>query len=553
MIRFEEPVFLWGCLVALAIFPYLKYYRKTQIERFSRFADPELLPAYASSASKKHTLNSFLVSLVFFLLSIALANPQWSTTKTVLNNAKSDIFVVMDVSRSMTAEDIRPSRLDKSKQFVYRLLEQMQSNRIGLILFAGRAYLQMPLTEDFGALNTFIGGADPDMIPTQGTAIGASIELALRMFPQDDQSGKMIIVVSDGEDHDEGAVEAASKALESGAEVFTIGVGTAEGGTMPVYNVGIKDFKKDENGEPIVTKLNSAALKEVAKAGGGSYFNVSNGETALRSIKNAGTNDAKGSFKKHRFTDFESYFQWFLIPAVLILMFLFFQGKSIKLNYFKKTFGLLFTIAIVLIVQVNILAQESMNQARNADKLYKKGQYAIAEQKYDAAIKKEPTNYPLVYNKSNAQYQQKNYAEAEKGYEKVINSKAEMDVKSKAFYNLGNAYFNQEKYNEAINAYKKSLKINPSDVEAKKNLSIALKKRKKQDQDKDQKENQNQEKQKENNKNKDQKENQNQEKQQKLSKEEAERLLRIIDNEEKNVVKKLPKQRAEDNVNEKDW
>ena len=159
----------------------------------------------------------------------------------------------------------------------------------------------------------------------------------------------------------------------------------------------------------------------------------------------------------------------------------------------------------------------------------------------------------MVFFKSFAQYQQKNYAEAEKGYEKVINSKAEMDVKSKAFYNLGNAYFNQEKYNEAINAYKKSLKINPSDVEAKKNLSIALKKRKKQDQDKDQKENQNQEKQKENNKNKDQKENQNQEKQQKLSKEEAERLLRIIDNEEKNVVKKLPKQRAEDNVNEKDW
>lgn len=558
MIRFEEPVFLWICVSALLMVPFLFYYQTKQMERFSKFADPKLLPGFSTQAVRKYKINAFGLALAVFLTGISLANPQWSSTKTTLSNSKSDVFIVMDVSRSMTAEDIKPSRLDKSKQFLYRLTEQLKSNRIGLILFAGRSYLQMPLTDDLGALSTFIGGADPDMIPAQGTAIGSSIDLAMRMFNTQSESGKMIIVISDGEDHDEGAVEAAKSAHKAGAEVYTIGVGTSEGGTMPVYQVGIKDVKRDEDGQPIITKMNPAALREIAKAGGGNYFNASNGEAAIKALRNGATGGSKGSFKKNQYKDFESFFQWFLIPALLIFLFYYFKDRTQMITFRKNVSLLAFFIFSFGVNTGNAFSQESMNPARNADKLYQKGNFTEAEEKYNLASKKEPDNQILSYNKANAQYKQNKFAEAEKSYEKVIRSKAETEVKGKAFYNQGNTYFKQEKYQEAIERYKNSLKINPSDIEAKKNLSIALKKRKKQQQEQKQDQKQGQ---KEKNKNEgqkkqhstDDKNNQQSKEQQERSREEAERLLRIIENEEKNVMKKMPKQRSQDNVNEKDW
>lgn len=559
MVRFEEPWYLLGILIALTIVPFLTYYHKRQLEQFSKFASPDLLPGYSEKTRRRKLTENLLILLAIMLVSISLANPQWSTTKTTLNNSKTDIFIVLDVSRSMTAEDIKPSRLDKSKQFLYRLLDQLKSNRIGLILFAGRAYLQMPLTEDLGAVNSFINGADPDMIPTQGTAIGASIDLAMRMFNLESQSGKMIVVVSDGEDHDENAVEKAKIAKESGAEVITIGVGTSEGGTMPVYNVGIKDVKKDENGEPIITKLNKSAMKEIAEAGGGMYFNATDGETAISKIKSITSGEKSMNLKKHHYTDYESFFQWFLAPALLILILLFFRNRAFilikKQSRNQKNSALLYLLAIIC-TSMNLNAQESLNSARNGDKLYKEGKYAEAEQKYTSALKKTPDNNSLVYNKSNCQYQQKNYSEAEKAYDKVIRSKADIDLKTKAYYNQGNTHFNQQKYSNAIQDYRNSLKIKPDDVEAKKNLSIALLKHKQQQQKENQKEDKNKKDPKEKQKDNKQNSNDNQKqspKQQQKSKEEAERLLKIIENEEKNVMKKLPKQRAQDNVNEKDW
>ena len=216
------------------------------------------------------------------------------------------------------------------------------------------------------------------------------------------------------------------------------------------------------------------------------------------------------------------------------------------------------SIFIFIGIVSNIHAQEFMSQARNADKLYKKKEYALAEEKYDAALKQDQNNKVFLYNRSNAQYQENKFQDAEKGYETVLKQgKLDDNIRSKTYFNQGNNYFKQEKYSDAINAYKNSLKLNPSDVEAKKNLSIALKKKQDKQKQKD-KEQDKQKDQKEQNKNQEKKQGDKQEDntgnpKTDQSKQEAERLLKIIENEEKNVMRKLPKQKTQNDVNEKDW
>lgn len=557
MIRLEEPWYLLGVLVAMAVFAYRQYYRKKAREKFVKYADIALLPGYSKADDKKYKIRNILLSIALMLLSVALANPQWSTTKSTLSNSKADIFIVLDVSRSMTAEDIAPSRLDKAKQFLYRMLGEMKSNNTGLILFAGRAYLQLPLTEDAAAVVSFLNGADPDMIPTQGTVIGASIDLATRMFSKDSNNEKMILVLSDGEDHDADAEAKAADARKSGITVNTIGIGTTQGGTMPVYNAGIKDVKQDEDGNPIITRLNKKALRNIAQAGGGKYFDVTDGESAIQYLKTFAAGNAGKNLRKHQYTDFESFFGWFLAPALFILIVLFFAENvaikqlNLKGRVSKKTAGVLVPL---LFCAVSSAAQESMNAARNGDKLYKEGKYAEAERKYDSALRKHPGNNALLYNRSNAQYQQENYSDAGKSYENVIHSTNDNQLKAKAYFNKGNTNFKRENYAEAINDYKSTLKINPNDIDAKKNLSIALKKLKQQqqqNQEKDQKDNQ--EKQNDPKSGNDNKQDDKGGTSQAQSKKEAERILKIIDNEEKNVMKKLPKQNAQEYVNDKDW
>lgn len=564
MVRLEEPWYLLGVLIAISVIPALAYFRNKTIERISRFARPELMPGYTAAEARKFRTKSYWLSIALVLLSVSLANPQWSTTKSTLSNSKADIFIVLDVSRSMTAEDVAPSRLDKAKQFLYRLLSDMKSNNTGLILFAGRAYLQMPLTEDAAAVSSFINGADPDMIPAQGTAIGPSIDLAQRMFSKDSQKGKMILIISDGEDHDADAVEKAKAAKKHGIIVNTIGVGTAEGGTMPVYNVGIKDVKKDDEGNPIITRLNKAALKEIATTGGGKYFNISEMDAAISYIASFASGKDTKNLRKQEFVDFESFFPWFLTPALLILLVLFFShylsGHSFtKRNISKKNTAPILILCLTT-AWTNVFAQESMSAARNADKLYKDGKYAEAEQKYNTALKQHPDNQVLLYNRSNAQYQQNNFADAAKSYEKVIQSNADNQLKAKAYFNNGNTAFKQENYPEAVKNFRNSLKINPNDVDAKKNLSISLKKLKQQQQkdnknkdQQDKNQDQKDQKQDQKDKNKEQDSQKQSAEEKQKSKEEAERLLKIIENEERNVMKKLPKQRSQEYVNDKDW
>lgn len=258
--------------------------------------------------------------VAYALLVVAWANPQRGTKRSKVTKKAADIMVALDISNSMLATDIAPSRLERARTFALDLVRELRSERIGTIVFAGNAYLQMPLTTDYTAAALFLRSANPDQAPTQGTAIAEAIDLAERTFPQADKTHKVLVVLSDGEDHDSEAISRAADAADNGLLVFTIGVGTPEGAPIPQNYDGIVDFKRDEKGQTVKTQLNEKMLKEVAEAGEGEYFNIANTRGIIEALKNRIDKVEKRELETRAFNEFESYFQWFVLAALAILV-----------------------------------------------------------------------------------------------------------------------------------------------------------------------------------------------------------------------------------------
>ena len=258
--------------------------------------------------------------VAFSLLVVAWANPQRGTKRAKVAKKAADIMVALDISNSMLATDLSPSRLERARTFALDLVRELRSERIGTIVFAGNAYLQMPLTTDYTAAALFLRSANPDQAPTQGTALSEAIDLAERTFPQADKAHKVLIILSDGEDHDSEAVSRAEEAAENGLLVFTIGVGTPEGGAIPQNYDGIIDFKRDEKGQTVKTQLNEKMLKDLAAAGQGEYFNLANTRGIIEALKNRIAKVEKRELETRAFNEFESYYQWFLLAALVILV-----------------------------------------------------------------------------------------------------------------------------------------------------------------------------------------------------------------------------------------
>ncbi|HMG15947.1 MAG TPA: VWA domain-containing protein, partial [Saprospiraceae bacterium] len=493
MFRLERPEFLWILLLIPAFLWINSLLTIQKKRRISMFGNLEILSGF----DKVHMGISFkkrlLTCIAILCISIAMTNPQFGSNKHTVNSTSSDIFILFDVSRSMTADDIKPSRLEKAQNFATNLIEELKSNRIGLVIFAGRAYLQMPLTDDYSAAITFIGTSQPDMVPTQGTAIGSSIELALSQFDLQSQTNKSIIILSDGEDQDEGALDAAKLAEKKGIQIYTVGVGTEAGGFMTVHNSGRADFKRDESGNPIRTKLNQNALIDIAKTGNGNYYDVRSGEDAIQSLSKSIASGAKNDGKTRSYYDYESYFQWFLFLALLALFFAWYDFTKVKFTPLRKAYLILCLIFLSgLINKLN--AQELMSEARKADELYKTGKFDEAESKYDIVANKNPKESKYIYNKGNAQYKQKKYKEALDSYNKIIEHSTDNQLKNKTLFNIGNAHYDQKEYVNAIQSYIEALKINPYDMDTKKNLSLAFKKFGEEQQKKKQQEQENQDK-----------------------------------------------------------
>jgi Ca-activated chloride channel family protein len=274
-------------------------------------------------------LKIVLFSIAVLFLILSALNPQWGLKKEKVKVEKSDIFFALDISASMNAQDISPSRLEKSKRFIEQLINERKGDQLGLILFAGGAYLQMPLTADYAAAQLFVRSASSEMAGTQGTAIGESIDLAMRSIKEKNQ--RALIILSDGEDHDEEAVNMAGKAAENGWNVFTVGVGSAEGSFVPVMNDGREEYKMDEEGNPVKSVLNQNLLKEIAENGKGSYYLLGNENTDIITDLNTQLDKMqKRAVEVKSFTEYRSFYQYFLGIAIIVLLIEFFLVTKLK-------------------------------------------------------------------------------------------------------------------------------------------------------------------------------------------------------------------------------
>jgi len=320
MFRFEHPEFLWLLAlvpVILVMYAGLFLWQKKQLKTFS---NPALLGRLVGGwAPRRKWLKAGLFAFSIGLLVIALANPQWGSKREKVEAKAADIMIALDISNSMMAEDVAPDRLARSQRIIERIIDQIKGERIGLILFAGNAYLQSPLTNDYGAVTMFVKGASPDQATTQGTDIGAVIDLAEKSFDPQNKSNKVLIIITDGEDHEEAALERAQEAAQDGLVIFTVAVGTPEGSFIP-KNYGLReDYLRDAEGKPVRSIVNTALLQELAQQGNGLFFTYQDDETMAKAMQNRIDRLDKQQVEQRSFSEYESYFQPFLLIALLLL------------------------------------------------------------------------------------------------------------------------------------------------------------------------------------------------------------------------------------------
>ncbi len=322
MFRFEHPYYLYALEIipVLAVFFWLMLQaRKGALQRF---ANSELVKKLTPQVARyKHALKFWLMLFAIIFLVLGLANPQWGVKRETVKRKGIDVVVALDVSKSMLAEDISPNRLERAKKFAEDLVEKLRGERIGFIIFAGNAYLQVPLTTDYAALRLFIKSANPDLVPTQGTAIGDAVSLSERSFPVDNRRHKVLIIVSDGENHDEEAQEKVETARENGLLVFTVGTGTTEGGFIPEFVGGRAGFVRDERGDIVRSRLDAEALRMLANTGDGAYFNLSNDtDQVLNALQQRVNAIEKQEYEQRAFSEYESYFQYFIAVCLILLI-----------------------------------------------------------------------------------------------------------------------------------------------------------------------------------------------------------------------------------------
>ncbi|HHH55138.1 MAG TPA: VWA domain-containing protein, partial [Bacteroidetes bacterium] len=274
MFRFENSEYLYLLVLLIPIILWAIYAERLRINKRNKLVDATIFNKILPSFNKKaHHTRNILIIFVFFFSIIALANPQWANKREKVKVQSSDIFIALDISRSMLGQDISPNRLEKSKKIIEKLIEKLKGNRIGLIFFAGEAFMKMPLTSDYAAAELFVKTADPDLIENQGTAIEEAINIAEKGFDEKEKHQRAMIIFSDGEDHDGNAIAKAKEAHKNGLVIFTVGVGTTKGAFIPFKNrFGVEQYKKDEKGNYIKSKINENLLNEIADAGGGKYY-----------------------------------------------------------------------------------------------------------------------------------------------------------------------------------------------------------------------------------------------------------------------------------------
>jgi Ca-activated chloride channel family protein len=321
MFRFANPEYLYALLLIPALLIFYLYSRIKRRKAMAKFGQREILSVLMPDASKaRPTIKYFLLLLALTSIIIGIARPQFGSQLKNVKREGIEIMIALDVSNSMMAEDIEPNRLERSKRAISQLVDKLSDDKIGLIVFAGEAYTQLPITSDYVSAKLFLNSISTQIVPTQGTAIGAAINLAAKSFSPQFVGNKVIIVITDGENHEDDALGAAANAAEQGIVVHTIGLGSPKGALIPDYSNGQKGYKKDSKGNTIVTKLDEQMLQKIAQAGKGMYIRANNTQMGLNALFNEVNKMEKTELESQVYADYDEKFQYFLGFGIFLLL-----------------------------------------------------------------------------------------------------------------------------------------------------------------------------------------------------------------------------------------
>ena len=563
MFRFEDPIYLY----LLALIPLLALIRffmvHQQKKRLRKFGDPELVRQLMPNVSRFRPMVKFYLLLgALALLIVVLARPQLGTKISHEKRTGIETIICMDISNSMLAEDVTPSRLDRAKMMVENLVDHFTNDKIGLIVFAGEAFVQLPITSDYVSAKMFLSSINPSMLSTQGTDIAAAITMASHSFTQEENIGKAIIVITDGEDHEGGALEAAKEAKERGMNTYVLGVGSPNGAPIPT---GTGDYMKDNSGQTVMSALNEDMCRQLADAGSGAYIHVENNSNAQEQLDNELDKLAKKETSSTIYSDYDEQFQAVAIIVLLLLILevciLEIKNPMLKnVSLFKRSKKVA-AVGILLLVAVGMQAQSDRKMIRQGNKLYRKGNVAEAEVSYRKAVERNERNAQANYNLGNALMGQRKDSLAITQLEKAAKLETNPLRRAQAYHNMGVICQRHRMFGEAIEAYKEALRNNPTDNETRYNLALCKRQQQDQQQDqnqqnkdnKDNKDKQDQQKQEQQQKQDEQK--QEQQQKQQMSKENAEQLLNAAMQEEKQTQERMKKaqQQPQNRRLEKNW
>jgi len=568
MILWGQPLWLLALLVPILLLLLELLLARRGRTELLRFASESLWNTLSPGRSVKlRRLQRWLFILALAFLSVGLANPRIGTRYEEVVREGIDIVLVVDVSKSMDSQDIRPSRLAKTRYELAHFIRGMKGDRIGIVPFAGDAYPLLPLTLDYSAARMFLDLLGTDLIPVSGTDIATAIRTALDVFPKEEDKvrDRAIVLVSDGEDH-EGNVEAATQmAAKAGVRIFTVGMALAKGDPIPVFDDegNHAGWMTDNEGNVITSRLNEQVLQDIASATGGDYRKATQGDMAFREIYKELFRLEKSEFESRRITGYEDRFQPLLIIALALLLLQSLLPLGTRKHKMKRAAVNSISAAVLLA----LLLSPAVVRAQTAHTLVKEGNNKIIDREYDGALEKyleakatrDSSRAELTYDLAGA-YARKGETELADSLYRTLPEETREDLLSRAAYNRGTLLANGDNYEEAIQSLIEALRHNPEDMDAKRNLELVLQRQKQppenqqqqqnqqnQQQQQQQQQQQNQDQQDQNQDKQDQEQNKDQQDQEEkeqpqspeeeMNKQMAERLLDQLQQDEKELLK----------------
>lgn len=486
--RFEHPDVLWLLLAAvpgLALFYGWAWRKKRWL--ISQFVQSRLLAHLTVGVSTaRQKVRLALLVLAVALLVVVLARPQWGFDWEEARQRGLDIIVALDTSKSMLARDIVPNRLQRAKLAALDLLKQARTDRVGLVAFAGTAFLQCPLSLDDEAFRQSVEALDVQIMPQGGTAFADAIQAARSAFREKNENHKVLVLFSDGEDHDGNAVDAAKDAAKEGIRIFTVGVGTAKGEVLRVPDSkGVMDFVRDESGQAVSSRLNEPLMREMAQATGGFYMLLSGGET-MKVLYERGLEPLpKTEFTVKQVQRWHERFQWFLgLTLVLLVIELFLPERkrvprSEAILAASTNAGLRRSVALLLFV---LFPPGLHASPGTAWRQYEAKRYGAAYREYQRLLQAKPDDPRLQFNAGASAYQARDYERAQEHFRAALNS-VDVRLQQRAYYNLGNTLFRageeerdlpkrEQSWEQAITSYESALRLQTNDLDATFNLQV---------------------------------------------------------------------------------